>query len=89
MRNSPRPMRMGAVGTTETGREGTVETGIEGTAKTSAMGIAETGAIGVAGAATEGISTSATTLGPLKVSTKYENRHTNKRKLQQRGDTNT
>ena len=73
MRNLPRPMRMGAVGTTESGTEST----------------AETGAMGVAGATAKGIPTSAVTPSPSKVSAKHGNRHTNKGRLQQRGDAST
>ena len=73
MRNSQGPMRIRAVGT--------AKTCIEGTTKRGAVGIAETGAMGMAGAAAEGISIFATTLGPSKVFAKYENIHTNKRKL--------
>ena len=81
MRNSPRLVRMEAVGTAETGTEGMVETGV--------VGMAETGAMGVAGVVAGGIPTFATTLGPSKVSAKHRNRHTNKGRLQQRGDVNT
>ena len=81
MRNSLGLMRMGAVGTAETGTKGTTEM--------DTVGIAETGAMGVAGVAVEGIPTFAATPGPSKVSAKYGNRHTNKGRLQQRGDANT
>ena len=81
MRNSPGLVRMEVVGTAETGIEGMAETGV--------VGMAETGAMGVAGAAAGGIPTSTMTLGPSKVSAKHGNRHTNKGRLQQRGDANT
>ena len=67
----------------------TAETSTEGTAETDAVGMAEAGVLGVAGAAAEGIPMFAVTLGPLKVSAKHKNRHTNKGRSQQRGDTNT
>ena len=67
----------------------TVETGIGGTAETGTVGIAEIGAMGVAGVAAEGIPTFAVTSSSSKVSAKHGNRHTNKGRLQQWGDTST
>ena len=81
MGDSLGPMRMGALGMAETGTEGTAETGT--------VGMAETGAMGVAGAAAKGIPTFAVAPGPSKVSAKHGNRHINKERLQQRGDTST
>ena len=80
------PVGMGAVGTAETGIEGTAEIGTEGTTEMGAVGIAE---MGVVGATAEGIPMSAVTPGPSKVSTKHENRHANKGRLQQRRDAST
>ena len=75
--------------TRENGGCGNGRTGTKGTTEMDTVGIAETSAMGVVGVAVEGIPTFAATPGPSKVSTKYENRHTNKGRLQQRGDANT
>ena len=79
MRNSPGLVRMGVVGTAETGTECTA--GTEGTAETGAVEIAETSVMGVAGVVAEGIPKSVVTPSPSKVSAKHRNRHTNKGRL--------
>ena len=79
MRNSPGLVRMGVVGTAETGTECTA--GTEGMVETGAVEIAETGVMGVAGVVAEGIPKSAATPSPLKVPAKHRNRHTNKGRL--------
>ena len=67
-RNTPRPIRVGAVEIARTGVVGVTETDTVGTAETGAKNIAEMGAIGAAGEVVVSISVSATTPSPSKVS---------------------
>ena len=70
-------MRIGPIGTVETGTEGTIETGAEG--------MVEMGATGAAGEMVVGISVSTTTFSSSKVFATTRMGIQNKRRPQQRG----